>query len=134
MNNKISPGITHKLCRQVRESDLASRIGSGLVNVFSTAMLVAGMEEAAVAAVQPYLEKGQTTVGVALDISHKAPTPPDMTVCFQATLKEISSGGHGLVFYIEAHDEKELISEGLHRRVIINQEEFEKTALAKMSG
>ena len=134
MASKLLPGLSHKLCRQVQIKDLASEVGSGLVNVFSTAMLVAGMEEAAVATVQPFLEADQTTVGVGLDISHRAATPLNMQVCFQATLLEISKNSRSLIFHVEAHDEMELIGEGTHRRVIVNKEEFEAKTANKAIG
>ncbi|MEG2852951.1 MAG: dihydrolipoamide acyltransferase, partial [Hydrogenoanaerobacterium sp.] len=42
---------------------LAKNVGSGDVSVFATPMMIAMMEEAAAAAVKPFLKEGQTTVG-----------------------------------------------------------------------
>ncbi|MDE5833574.1 MAG: thioesterase, partial [Desulfovibrio sp.] len=74
MTSGLKPGLTGETSFVVGENHLASAVGSGLVNVFSTAMMIAGMEEAAVKCVQPFLDKGMTTVGVHVDITHKAAT------------------------------------------------------------
>lgn len=130
----LIPGLSASITRVVEKSFLASEIGSGLVNVFSTAMMIAFMEEAAVKAVQPFLPPGYTTVGVHLDISHKAATPPGMHVHFHALLKEISSSGKKMTFEVSAHDESGLIGSGLHQRVLVNREEFESSALKKLQS
>lgn len=134
MDVKLQPGLTAEICRIVARKDLASEVGSGLVNVFSTAMLVAGMEEAAVKTVQTALEPDQTTVGLMVDIAHMAPTPEGMKICFRATLEKISQSGRSLFFHVEAHDEKECIGEGTHKRVIVNRAIFEQKAFAKKAG
>lgn len=134
MNDKLQTGLSAEFCRVVERKDLASEVGSGLVNVFSTAMLVAGMEEAAVKAVQNALLRGQTTVGLKLDITHLAPTPIGMQICFKAVLEKISESGRGLEFHVQARDEKEIIGEGSHKRVIVDQAGFEQKAAAKCAG
>ncbi|MDE5831759.1 MAG: thioesterase family protein, partial [Desulfovibrio sp.] len=94
--------------------------------------MLAGMEEAAGNCVQPFLDKGMTTVGVHVDITHKAATPAGLKVFFKATLLENSPNGKKLTFHIEARDERELIGEGAHERIIVDQKKFElKTALKK---
>lgn len=131
MNARLQAGLNAEICRVALRKDLASEVGSGLVNVFSTAMLVAGMEEAAVKAVQSALEPGQTTVGLMVDIAHMAPTPEGMKICFRAVLEKVSESGRSLFFHVEARDEKELVGEGSHKRVIVDQASFEQKAAGK---
>lgn len=132
MNNKLVPGLTAEVSFVVEQKHLANEVGSGLVSVFSTAMLVAGLETAAVKCVQDYLEEGKTSVGVHVDITHKAATPLGMRVTFTARLDEISPKGNSLVFHLEARDEVELIGEGNHRRVVVDKALFERQALSKL--
>ena len=54
----------------VTEDLLAKNVGSGLVRVYATAMMIALIEKAAVFSVEPYLEPGQGTVGIHVDVSH----------------------------------------------------------------
>ena len=101
----LEPGIKGEKEMVVGDKHLASALGSGLVDVFATAMMIAGMEEVCVASVQPYLEPGTTTVGVGVDVSHCAATPAGMKVHFESELSEISQNGKGLLFRVEARDE-----------------------------
>ncbi|MCX4310116.1 MAG: thioesterase family protein [Desulfovibrio sp.] len=121
----LEPGIKGEKEMVVGDKHLASALGSGLVDVFATAMMIAGMEEVCVASVQPYLEPGTTTVGVGVDVSHCAATPAGMKVDFESELSEISQNGKGLLFRVEARDEAGIIGQGTIRRVIVNKNKFE---------
>ena len=80
------------------------------------------MEEAAQAAVQPYLEDGEGTVGIALSITHEAPTPLGATVTAKATVSAVE--GRKITFDIEASDGVGIIGRGTHERFVINNEKF----------
>ncbi len=121
----LEPGIKGEKEMVVGDKHLASALGSGLVDVFATAMMIAGMEEVCVASVQPYLEPGTTTVGGGVDVSHCAATPAGMKVHFESELSEISQNGKGLLFRVEARDEAGIIGQGTIRRVIVNKNKFE---------
>ena len=131
MNTKLKPGLRHSTEITVTENMLASSVGSGLVAVFSTVMMVAGMEGAAVELAQPFLDEGQTTVGTGISVTHIAATPPGMKVRFTAELTAVSPNGKGLSFSVAASDEGGLIGEGTHERVVVNREKFESRANAK---
>lgn len=64
---------THALT--VTENLLANQVGSGLVAVYATPMMIAGMEGAAAASVADELDEGKTTVGTLMNVSHVAATP-----------------------------------------------------------
>ena len=132
MERKLVPGLSAEVTHRVEKNFLASEIGSGMVNVFSTAMMIAFMEEAAVAAVQPYLEEGYTTVGAHLDITHSAPTPLGMEIRCQAVLKEVSPSGKKLTFDVSATDASGLIGGGKHWRVLVHKDSFESSAAKKL--
>ena len=134
MEKGLRPGIRGEMTHEVEARHLASEVGSGLVSVFSTAMMIAGMEATAVDSVQGLLGPGETTVGVHVDVSHKAATPLGMRVRFTSELLEISANGKGLTFRVEAWDEAGMIGEGLHRRVVVRKADFEARTRAKATG
>lgn len=131
MKNPLSPGAIGAASFIVEEKHLASVIGSGNVTVLATPMMIAGMEMAAVTAIQPFLEEKQTTVGIHVDVSHNAATPPGMEVRFQAKLLEISANGKVLTFHVESQDELGIVGKGTHKRAIIDKEQFEQKAREK---
>ena len=127
--NGLHIGIRGREETVVTEDLLASNVGSGLVRVFATAMMIALIEKAAVFSVEPYLAPGQGTVGVHVDVSHSSATPLGMWVWAETELVEIDR--RRLVFRVAAYDERGLIGEGRHERFIIESERFQAKADAK---
>jgi predicted thioesterase len=80
------------------------------------------MENAAMMAVAPHLEEGQTTVGTALNIEHSKATKVGEVITATAVLTEVND--RELKFNIAAHDEVSVIGEGTHTRFIVNREKF----------
>ena len=101
---------------------IAKTMKSGSLDVFATPAMCALMEEAAQAAVQPYLEEGEGTVGIALSITHEAPTPLGTTVTAKAIVSAVE--GRKITFDIEASDGIGIIGRGTHERFVINNEKF----------
>ena len=85
----VSAGQTATATVTVTESNIAKTMKSGSLDVFATPAMCALMEEAAQAAVQPYLEEGEGTVGIALSITHEAPTPLGATVTAKAIVSAV---------------------------------------------
>ena len=125
MKTALQVGLKGQSETVVGKELLASEVGSGLVTVYSTAMMIAGMEGTAVASVQDALEDGQTTVGTRVNVAHMAATPCGMKVRFVTELTAVSPNGKGLTFNVAAYDENGLIGEGVHERVVVNKEKFE---------
>lgn len=113
----------------VSESNCAKNVGSGRVTVFATPMMIALMEKAAALSVEPFLEKGQSSVGTEVNVSHISATPSGMKVRAESELVEID--GRKLTFKVMAFDERGLIGEGVHSRFIINTEKFQLKANEK---
>ena len=125
----MNPGIKGIGEVVVTEELTAMRIGSGLLPVYATPMMIALMENTAANSVQPYLEEGQGTVGTRVDVSHLAATPLGMTVRVETELTEIDR--RRLVFSVHAFDDAGLIGEGTHERFIVDNEKFMLKANSK---
>ena len=125
----LAAGLTAELTTTVERAALASTVGSGGLDVFSTPSLIALMENAARSAVEPLLPPDQTTVGVRVDVRHLAASPPGELVRARAELTEVD--GRRLVFHVEAFDSHEKIGEGTHERMVVDPARLLARAMAK---
>lgn len=125
----LKKGITGTCSILVDESNSAKTMGSGSLDVFATPAMIALMEKTAWQSLTPYLENGQGSVGIRLDITHDAPTPLGMTITCKSELIEID--GRRLVFQVTATDGKDIIGKGIHERFIVNEESFQSKANSK---
>lgn len=128
-DNIIKIGIKGCAEDTVSEKNVASRIGSGVVDVYATPCLIGLMEEAAQTSVAPFLDEGMTTVGTKLNVSHDAATPIGMKVRAESELTEID--GRRLVFSVKAYDDCGLVGQGEHERFIIKLDRFMEKVNAK---
>lgn len=126
----FSVGMKGRAETLVAPENTASVVGSGLVPVFATPMMIALMENAAVNAVSACLEEGQGTVGTRLSVSHDAATPIGMKVWAEAVLTQVE--GKKLVFEVKAFDEAGPIGGGSHERFVIQTEKFLAKVQAKL--
>jgi predicted thioesterase len=125
----LTPGLVGEVHATVDASMLASALGSGAVQVFSTPSMIALMENAAARAVEGVLPPGQTTVGTRLDVRHLAATPLGLKVRARAELREVD--GRKLTFTVEAFDSQEKIGEGTHERMVVDPTRLIARAEAK---
>jgi len=128
---QLEPGLTGVAEILVGTRDTAPHVGSGKIKVLATPVMVSLMEEAALNAVEGLLPEGHQTVGIRLDITHTAATPVGMWVTARAELTKIE--GRRLTFHVSAKDEKELIGEGVHERIVVNVARFDKRTQEKAS-
>jgi fluoroacetyl-CoA thioesterase len=92
--------------------------------VFATGFLVGLLEWSCIKAINPHLDwPKEQTVGIHIDVSHEAATPPGMEVTVNVELLEVD--GRRLLFLVDAHDGVDLISRGRHERFVINKEKFD---------
>ena len=113
-SEKIAPGLKGQRQTLVCEHNVA-----GHVDKFSTPSMISLMERAAIAAIDPYLEEGQTSVGFEVNVRHLAPSDIGATVIAHAELVEVNR--NRLNFNVEAYDGDRKIGEGTHRRAIIDR-------------
>ena len=125
----IEKGIKGHLEQTVTDELCADRIGSGLVKVFATPMMIALIERTCNESVTSLLDPGQGTVGTRIDVSHCAATPVGMRVWCDSELTEVDR--RRLVFSVRAYDQCGLIGEGTHERFIIDSDRFQQKANEK---
>jgi predicted thioesterase len=118
----IPTGHTCEYAENVTQDKLASSVGSGLLQVYSTPSMIALMERTASTALQPFLDEGENSVGTEVNIRHLKATPEGMQVRCVAEVKEVE--GRKVVFSLEASDEKGIIGSGVHTRFVIDTERF----------
>ncbi len=111
-------------------SNVASAVGSGALDVFSTPSMIACMERAALSSVMPYMDEGFSTVGIGLNVQHLAATPLGETVRTESELIEIVKGRF-LTFDIKSYCGEQLIGTCIHKRCVVDINKFmEKSGLS----
>ena len=118
----MEKGLTYTVTTKVDETKTAKTLGSGNLDVFATPAMVALMENAAMLAVAPSLEEGDTTVGARMDTTHIKPSALGDTITATATLTSVE--GRKLTFSITAADSQATIGEATHIRYVVNETKF----------
>ena len=126
----LKPGLTGSAELKVAVEHTAPSIGSGLVPVLATPVMINVIEAAALAAVEHLLPAGHQSLGIHLDVRHFAATPIGMRV--RATAELVGIDGRTLTFRVEARDDKEPIGDGSHQRVVVNVARFDARAQKKL--
>lgn len=110
---------------KVAEDQTAVKVGSGDLEVLSTPILIAFMENTALSLVSDSLEEGNTTVGIEMNVKHQAPSAVGDKILVEAKL--IEQKKTILSFEIEAQNEDGVtIAIGDHKRAVVNATAFMK--------
>lgn len=94
-----------------------------LPQVLATGYLVGILEWACIRALAGHLEDGEQTLGVHVDVSHEAPTPPGAKLTVDVQLTEVA--GRQMAFAVQARDEAAVVARGTHRRTVIDRARFD---------
>jgi len=89
------------------------------------------MENAALNAIKPYLDAGESALGTHVDVRHLAATPVGRRVIGAA--KVIIVDGRRIEFSIRATDGNEEIGVGTHERVVVQLSKLSERMKAKFS-
>jgi predicted thioesterase len=132
----VAPGLVSFVGIIVSGTGTAMAMGSGDVPVLGTPRLLALAEAAAVAAIRPSLESGQTSVGTSAALEHKRPSPVGAEVVVEAELAEVD--GPRLVFRFIARqprgspdDQDAVVGAGTLERVLVDRDRFVSRAQHK---
>jgi predicted thioesterase len=130
--SRIRPGLRGESVLVVAEEHTAPRIGSGAIPVLATPVMINLFEAAALDAAERLLPGGYQSLGTVLDIRHIAATPVGMRVTASAVIVRVE--GRTIFFNVEAHDERELIGDGRHERMVVNVARFDERVQRKLRG
>ena len=116
----------------VSPEHLANRFKDAtLPSVLATPVMIMTMENAALNAIKPYFEPGESAVGTRVEVSHLAATPVGRSIT--AFAEVTSAVGRHIEFRVWAMDQAEEIGAGTHARAVIELEGFAQR-LAKKYG
>ena len=122
MKPEFKVGLSAELVETSTEAQGVRHLGEGVPAFYSTPSMIALMERTSIELLKPYLEDGEGSVGVKVNIKHFAATEIGAKVRAKSTLQAIN--GRRCVFAVEAFNEKGKIGDGTHERTIITIMKF----------
>ena len=136
MKDTLQPGLTHRFQFRIPPSKTVphlypeSEMFQEMPEVFATGYMVGLMEWACIEALRPHLDwPREQSLGTHVNFSHLAASPPGLTVTVDVRLDRVD--GRKLSFSITAHDGVEMITEGTHERVVVDNAKFTAKLNAK---
>jgi fluoroacetyl-CoA thioesterase len=102
---------------------------AAMPEVFATGFMVGLMEWTCVQLLKPHLDAGEGSLGVHIDVAHKAATPVGFTITVDAECIEVR--GPRAKFTVRAHDGIDEIGSGTHERFIVTWDRFNRGIAAK---
>jgi fluoroacetyl-CoA thioesterase len=114
----------------VEPEHLASRFKDvTLPPVLATPIMIMMMENAALNAIKPYLDAGESALGTRVDVRHLAATPVGRHVTADASVTNVD--GRRIEFSVRAIEGSEEIGVGTHERVVVNLARLSERLKAK---
>ena len=114
----------------VAPDHLANRFKDAMLPpVLATPVMIMVMENAALNAMKPYLDAGETALGTRVDVRHISATPAGRRVTGEAEVTKVD--GRRIEFAIRATEGAEVIGMGTHERVIIDIDRFSRQLKSK---
>jgi fluoroacetyl-CoA thioesterase len=126
----IPPGVKSSATLLVNSEHLANHTkDASLPPVLATPVMIMVMENAALNALKPFLEQGETAVGTRIDVRHISPSSLGMRVLAEARVTRVE--GRRVEFRVSATDETGQIGIGSHERVVIKLAQMDKHVAAR---
>ena len=136
MKATLTPGLTFSFTYDVTEDKtVASLLPESsefqvMPRVLATGFMVGLVEWTCIQGINPHLDwPEEQTVGIGVNLSHLAATPPGLMVTVEGRLEKVE--GRKLTFSIVARDDLDTISKGYHERFVIDAEKFNRKAESK---
>jgi len=138
MKDTLKPGLSFEFMFTVPENKTVpflypeSSEFQMMPKVFATGFMVGLFEWACICAVNPHIDwPREQTVGIEVNLTHTAATPPGLTVTVRGNLEKVE--GRKLTFSLSANDGIDEISHGTHQRFVIDADKFNDKAAVKAS-
>jgi fluoroacetyl-CoA thioesterase len=129
MKDSLKPGLTFEFKFTVPENKTVPHLYPEspefqvMPKVLATGFMVGLFEWACIQAINPHIDwPNEQTVGIHVNLSHVAATPPGLTITVKGKLEEVE--GRKLSFSLVADDGVDKISEGTHDRFVIHAAKF----------
>ena len=138
MKDTLVPGITHTHRFTITEEKTVPYLYPespdfvAMPKVLATGFMVGLMEWACLEALKPHLDDGEGSLGIRIDVSHTAPTPPGMEVTVDVECLKVD--GRRVTFRIIARDEVEVIGEARHERFVVRWDRFNEKLAQKIAA
>ena len=139
MKDSLRRGLTFEFKFMVPENKTVPHLYpessefQAMPRVLATGFMVGLFEWACIQAINSHIDwPDEQTVGIHVNLSHTAATPPGLTITVKGKLEEVE--GRKLSFSIAAEDGLDKISEGTHDRFIINAAKFNDKMTAKLAS
>ena len=137
MKSTLKPGLTHRISLKVGDRHTVpglypeSAMFQAMPKVFATGYMVGLFEWCCTALLNEHLDPGEGSLGVHVNFSHLAATPPGLTITVDCEITAVD--GKSVVFKVQGHDGVDLIGEGEHHRAVVNYGRFNARAADKAS-
>ena len=122
--HNVTIGMTAAKTVTVTPEMTVGHFVADMPQVYATPMMILHMEMASGSAIGPHLPEGFVSVGMSVNVHHRAATPVGRVA--RAISRVIKVEPKSVVFEVEAWDGGRKIGDGTHRRGIVNVREFEK--------
>jgi fluoroacetyl-CoA thioesterase len=127
---QIPLGAKGSFMLRVLPEHLANQFKDAMLpQVLATPVMILMMENAALNAIRPFLELGESAVGTVINVRHLAATPVGHEV--RADAEVVKVDGKRIEFKVSANDEIEEIGRGTHQRTVIDQRSFNERLAGK---
>lgn len=127
----IPVGAVGSFSLVVEPEHLASRFKDvTLPPVLATPIMIMMMENAALNAIKPSLDAGESALGTRVDVRHLAATPVGRHVTAEAKVTRVD--GRRVEFSVRAVDGTEEIGVGTHERVLVDLARLSERLKAKV--
>jgi enoyl-CoA hydratase len=117
MKTGLQVGDTGELTWTVDATMTITLGGIPQATVFSTPSMIMLMEQAAREALRPFLEEGEESVGVEVDVEHTGAAVPGSTV--RGVAKVVEMDGRRVSFEVRTYVGDREIGRGKHRRAVV---------------
>ncbi len=135
-DSALKPGLSYEFKFRVPENKTVPYLFpespefSVMPEVLATGFMVGLIEWACIHAINPHIDwPREQTVGIGVNLTHEAATPPGLEVTVRVKLQHVE--GCKLTFSIIADDGIDKISEGTHERFLIVAEKFNEKVKRK---
>jgi fluoroacetyl-CoA thioesterase len=135
----LRPGLRHQFTYKVPPDKTVPHLYpeaadfQAMPEVFATGFMVGLIEWTCIQLVNQHLDwPAEMTLGIHVDLSHEAATPPGLEVTTSVELTRVD--GRLLEFTVESHDGVDTIARGTHRRAVVDAAKFSARVAAKTTA